>query len=157
MFKKFIYVFAALSCTLLAYGQPASVTGVISDLSGAVVKDAKIILHRTSGSSTMSANSDSSGRFSFEEVAPGAYLLEVGALGLTLNPVQDLALVAGERKELKLQLSVSALTTLVSVTSSGAPQSIDQVAKALDVVDVNDAEQRGIFSCLLYTSPSPRD
>jgi outer membrane receptor protein involved in Fe transport len=146
VFKKFIYVFAALSCTLLAYGQPASVTGVISDLSGAVVKDAKIILHRTSGSSSMSANSDSGGRFSFEEVAPGAYLLEVGALGLTLNPVQDLELVAGERKELKLQLSVSALTTLVSVTSSGAPQSIDQVAKALDVVDVNDAERRGIFS-----------
>ena len=146
MLKQFILTYAAFSCMLNASGGPATISGVVSDTSGEVIKDAKIVLHRTSGSISLATGSDSGGRFLFEDVAPGNYLLEASAPGLTLGQVQQLHLLAGDRKDLALQLSVSALTTQVTVTSSGAPQPVDQVSKALDVVDVYDAEQRGLFS-----------
>ena len=43
--------------------------------------------------------------------------------------------MSNERKEVKLELTVAAVTTQVSVTASGVAQPVDQVAKALDVVN----------------------
>lgn len=146
MFRQFIFTCAVMTGTLFAYSNSATVSGTVSDPSGAVVKDAKIILHRTNGSASLNSMSDNAGHFVFQNVVPGDYLLEASAPGLTLREAESLSLSNGESKELKLELRISALTSLVSVTSSGAAQSVDQVAKALDVVDVSDAEQRGLFS-----------
>jgi vitamin B12 transporter len=144
--RKFLLTCAAFGCACVAFGEQATVSGAVFDPSGALVKGAKIVLHKSSGSISLNTSSDSGGRFLFENVAPGDYLLEASGPGLTLSERRELHLLAGDRKDLKLQLSVSALTTLVSVTSSGAPQTVDEVSKALDVVSVDEAEQRGIFS-----------
>ncbi len=146
MFRQFIFACVVAGGTLFAAGEPASVAGNVSDPSGALVKDARIILHRATGSGELAAVSDHEGRFVFESLSPGDYWLEANTHGLTLSQALHLQLQAGERKEVSLALTVSALTTLVSVTSSGEPQPVDQVAKALDVVNVDEAEQRGLFS-----------
>ncbi len=147
MFKHLLFTCALLTAgsTLLA-SDSATVSGTVFDRSGAVVKDAKVILHRTNGSAVVNALSDSAGHFSFPSLLAGDYLLEATAPGLTLRESQDLHLVTGERKELRLELQISALTTLVSVTSSGVPQPIDQVSKSLSDVDVSESQQRGLIS-----------
>jgi len=144
--KQIIFTCAFTACTLLAFNDSAIVSGHVVDLSGAVVTDAKIVLHRTNGTASFNQASDNAGHFVFQNLLPGDYLVEANAPGLTLKEAQTLHLSGGELKELQLELGVSALTTLVSVTSSGDPQPVDQVAKALDVVNVDEAEQRGIFS-----------
>lgn len=146
MFRRFFFTCAITSCTLLAHSDSAIVSGSVFDGSGAVVKDAKIILHRTNGAVSLATASDNAGRFMFNSVTPGDYLLEASAPGLTLKQSQDLQIQSGERKEIKLELAIAAISTLVTVTSSGEPQPVDQVAKALDVVDAGEAEQRGLFS-----------
>ena len=146
MFRQFIFASMVAGCTLLASSEAAFVSGKVADPSGALVKDARIILHRATGSGELAAVSDREGRFFFESLAPGDYWLEASAPGLTLSKALHLQLQAGERKEVSLALAVSAITTLVSVTSSGEPQPVDQVAKALDVVNADEAEQRGLFS-----------
>jgi vitamin B12 transporter len=146
MFRRFIFTCAIVTSTLFAATDSATVSGSVFDVSGAVVKDAKITLHRTNGSAALTQPSDSAGRFAFENVLPGDYLLEASAPGLNLREARELRLSSGDRKDLRLELAVSALTTLVTVTSSGVAQPVDQVAKALDVVDVDEAERRGLFS-----------
>jgi vitamin B12 transporter len=146
VFERFLLACAVATCTLFASTKPASVSGKVEDPSGALVKDAKITLHRVNGSGALNTLSGSDGRFAFESVMPGDYLLEAGAPELTLSEALHLQLSAGERKELDLSLAVSAIATLVSVTSSGEPEPVDRVAKALDVVEVDEAEQRGLFS-----------
>ncbi len=146
MFRQFIFACAVATGTLLASSDPAFVSGKVTDPSGALVKGAKILLHRANGSGGLSRASGSDGRFVFESLAAGDYWLEASAPGLTLGEALNLQLLSGERKEVSLSLTVSAVTTLVTVTSSGAPQPVDQVAKALDVVNVDEAEQRGLLS-----------
>ncbi len=145
MFRHLLFACAMATGTLFA-SDSATVSGAVFDGSGAVVKDAKITLHRANGSATFNAVSDSAGHFAFQDLLAGGYLVEASAPGLTLREAQDLHLSSGDRKELRLELGISALTTLVSVTSSGVPQNVDQVAKALSQVDVAEAEQRGLFS-----------
>jgi vitamin B12 transporter len=146
VFERFVFGCAIAACTLLAASEPGFISGKVSDPSGASVKDAKIILHRASGSGSLNAASTGDGHFVFESVAPGDYLLEANSPGLTLSEALNFQLRGGERKEFNLSLTVSAITTLVSVTSSGEAQPVDQVAKALDVVKIDEAEQRGLFS-----------
>jgi outer membrane receptor protein involved in Fe transport len=146
VFRQFIFACAVATGTLLASSDPAFVSGKVTDPSGALVKGAKILLHRANGSGGLSRASGSDGRFVFESLAAGDYWLEASAPGLTLGEALNLQLLSGERKEVSLALTVSAVTTLVTVTSSGAPQPVDQVAKALDVVNVDEAEQRGLLS-----------
>ncbi len=146
MFRQFIFACVAATGTLFAASEPAFVSGSVTDPSGALVKDVRIILHRVNGSEELAAVPDGDGRFVFEKLAPGDYWLEASAHGLTLSKALHLQLHPGERKEVTLALAVSAVTTLISVTSSGEPQPVDQVAKALDVVNADEAEQRGLFS-----------
>ena len=146
MFKKLFFLFALTGCALFAFSDSGTLAGLVSDPSGAVVKDAKIILHRTNGSGSLNVVSDDAGHFVVDGVAAGEYLLEASAPGLTLSEAQNLQIASGERKEIKLELIIGALTTLVSVTSSGVAQPVDQVAKALDVVTAYESEQRGLFS-----------
>ncbi len=92
------------------------------------------------------ATSDHAGRFSFTDVAPGEYLLDASAPGLSIAKTEDIKIAAGEEKDVTIHLVISAVQTQVSVTAAGEPQSVDQVSKALDIVNVEDAERRGIFS-----------
>jgi iron complex outermembrane receptor protein len=136
---------AATGHTLFA-SDFATVSGVVSDGSGALVKDAKIVLHRTNGTASLTTFSDTQGQFALPNILPGDYLLESTAPGLTLREPQSLHLVSADHKELRIELSIAALTTLVSVTSSGTPLPVDQVSKALDVISADEAQQRGLIS-----------
>jgi outer membrane receptor protein involved in Fe transport len=146
VFQRFLFTCAISTFALLGSSDSATVSGSVFDVSGAVVKNARIILHRINGSAILNSASDSSGHFAIEDVTPGDYLVEASAPGLSLKEALPLHVVSGAREQVNLELAVSAITTLVSVTSSGVAQPVDQIAKALDVVKVDEAEQRGLFS-----------
>jgi vitamin B12 transporter len=124
----------------------ATLTGTVTDVSGAVVSGAFVNLHQVAGAALLTAVSDTSGRFTFPKVSPGEYLLDASARGLTITQPETLTFSAGEAKEISVQLVVSAVSTQVSVTAASQPQSVDEVSKALDIVNVSEAERRGFFS-----------
>ncbi len=137
-------VFAA---AVLSYGAETSVLiGLVNDDSGAPVGGASVRLHQFSGSGLSTARSDSAGHFTLANIAPGEYLLDASAPGLTIAEPQTLRLASGERRSVAIHLVVSAVRTQISVTAAGEPQSVDEVSKALDVVSAPDAARRGIFS-----------
>ncbi|MGA8030241.1 MAG: TonB-dependent receptor [Bryobacteraceae bacterium] len=126
--------------------ETASVSGTVTDPSGAPVSAASITLHQIAGTALLTAASDRSGHFAFPDVAPGQYLLDGSGSGLTIAQSETLALTPGEAKNIAIHLVISAVKTQVTVTAAGEPQSVDQVSKALDILDAAEPERRGIFS-----------
>ncbi|MBV8828469.1 MAG: TonB-dependent receptor, partial [Acidobacteriaceae bacterium] len=125
---------------------PAAISGSVMDTSGSVVSGALISLQQVAGSANLTATTDASGKFRFTDVAAGRYLLDASAPGLALAQPQSMTIARGEPQELNLRLDIAAVRTEVSVTAANEPQSPDQVTKALDIVNVDDAERRGLFS-----------
>jgi vitamin B12 transporter len=131
---------------LSAAPDTATVTGSVIDASGAVVSWASVSLHQVGGAALLTMACDATGRFSFTNLAAGEYLLDSSAPGLSISQPETISVTARETKQIAVHLVVSAVRTQVSVTAAGAPQSLDEISKALDVVNVADVERRGIFS-----------
>lgn len=123
----------------------SSVTGAVVDPAGQPVPNVSITLHGRGSSAAISTTSSQTGQFAFARIAPGEYLVDANAPGFTLEESASLTITAGEAKELNLKLALAAVSAQVSVTAANAPQSIDQIAKALDVVDASAIERRGEF------------
>jgi vitamin B12 transporter len=140
-------VVLCFSCSWsFAGSHSALITGMVSDPSGAAVSAASVSLHQVAGAAVVSTKSDQTGRFEFPHVAAGDYLIDVSAPGLGMAKPETLAVAAGENKSLAIRLAVAAVKNEVSVTAASEPQSVDQLSKALDIVNVDDAERRGLFS-----------
>lgn len=129
-----------------ATSESALVTGTVTDPSGAAVSAASVSLHQVAGAALVTTKSDQMGRFLIQDLAPGDYLIDASAPGLTIAKPETLTVVAGESKKIAIHLAVSAVKNEVSVTAASEPQSVDQLSKALDIVNADDAERRGLFS-----------
>ena len=72
-------------CQLPAYAQNAtgSMSGTVTDSSGAVVPDAKVVLTDEAEKTTRESKSNGSGFFDFQAVRPTTYTLTVSAAGFT--------------------------------------------------------------------------
>ncbi|MGI9073433.1 MAG: TonB-dependent receptor [Bryobacteraceae bacterium] len=141
-----IATFSISAASLFAGLEPAVVTGNVTDSSGAAVSAASVSLHQVAGASRMATTSDNTGRFLFRDIAPGDYLIDASARGLTIATPEKLTVVAGEHKNIAIHLAVLAVKNEVSVTAASEPQAVDQLSKALDTVNVDDAQRRGLFS-----------
>lgn len=124
----------------------AIVSGSTVDPSGLPVGGANVQLAQSAGAVILTAYSDQSGQFAFHNVAPGDYLLTASTGRLALPRPVAVRIGSEQSAPFVLKLDVTAQQTQVTVTAAALPQSIDLVSKALDVVRVDDAERRGVFS-----------
>ena len=120
-----------------------SLHGKALDPQRAGIPDALVSLESRNGSARFTTTADETGRYVFERVTPGAYLLETQAPGFGIEAV---AVELVRDTERDIVLPVAALQTQVVVTASGTAQTTDEVSKALTVVDANDTNLRGEFA-----------
>jgi hypothetical protein len=109
-----------------AYAQVAPTTtlsGVVTDTSGAVVPRAKAVLVNTGTQFTKNATSDDQGRFSFNLVPPGIYELSVTASGFGAFSQKGMTLDVNVPANVRVALSVGATSEQVTVT--GNAQMVD--------------------------------
>ncbi|MGC2657562.1 MAG: TonB-dependent receptor [Bryobacteraceae bacterium] len=138
---------AAVALPIAMAASPPSITGTVYDPSGSLVAGASVTLQQVAGAALISTASDRTGHFTFFNVAPGEYLLEASAPGLTIVKPEDITFPSpsSSANDYPLKLIVSAKKTQVSVTAAGEPQTVDEISKALDVVTAQDATARGVF------------
>ena len=98
-----------------------SIRGIAADSTGAAVPSAAITLRSVDQSTTLSAVSDNSGGFLFENIKPGKYTLTVAHSGFALTNLNGIALEARQDLRLNVTLAVSADSSTVNVTA-GAEQ-----------------------------------
>ena len=108
------------ACTAVAlHGQvdTGTVTGVITDQSGAVIPGMQITLSRRDGLS-LTSTSDGQGLYSFPELPTGEYRAQVTANGFAAYEARGLKVAAGAGLTHNVELAVAATTQVVTVADT---------------------------------------
>lgn len=124
----------------------ATISGHVKDPQNANVPGARVTLHGRDRSFSLITSTDSSGAYSFKHLAPGEYLVEAEASGFAVAPAQTVTLTRGQSATYDIALQLSGLRNSVVVTASDTPQTVDEVSKALTVVDTQEIEERNELS-----------
>ena len=136
--RKFSTVFAvvltlcfSLMAGVVAHAQVtgATLSGTITDPSGAVVSGASVSIKNNATGESRSVTTDSAGLFNAPNLTPGVYEVRVSAAGFATAVQSGVALSVGQSQQLNLSLKVGDTTTTVQVTEA-APQ-IDLTSSAL--------------------------
>ena len=144
---KWIWIISKYSCLLVLASAIAwtqgnnSISGVVKDPKGAVVPGATVALVSRDNTTNMRVVSDHSGHYHFEHLSPSSYLLSAVARGLQSSAIQTIDVIGGTQTEAELQLRLAAVTTSVTVTTSGTAQTTDETAKSVSVVDAETIEK----------------
>src|SRR5579872_6063073 len=130
---------------LQAQVDTGSITGTVTDSSGAVVSGAKVTLTNEGTGTMLSTTTGGNGVFEFSPVRIGTYKLEVAAPGFKTAVQTHVVVDVSARVLQNFQLQPGAVTQTVEVTS-GAPVLQSQDASVGQVVDqrsVNDLPLNG--------------
>jgi hypothetical protein len=114
-----------------------TMTGTVTDSSGAVIADAQVTALEVRTGVSQTAVTDSSGIYRFQTLLPGSYKVTIHAQGFGTQETPDVLVRANEIARLNASLNVGTATESVTVT--GAPQ-ILQTDKADVHTDIS-AEQ----------------
>ncbi len=94
----------------------ASLSGVITDPSGAVIPGATVTATDVARNLEYRTETDGSGRYVLTRLLPGSYRLTVEAPGFATRRISDLVLQVAQQATIDVELGVGAPTTVVEVT-----------------------------------------
>jgi Carboxypeptidase regulatory-like domain len=117
-----------LASNLAAQGIYATLTGLVTDPSQAVVVNGKVTLKDMQSGSQRDTITNSDGYFTFASVAVGTYELTIEATGFAAFKADGITLSGGDKRNVNAQLTVGATVQAVEVT--GAVDSIAPVDSA---------------------------
>src|SRR5882762_205299 len=118
---KFL-LFAAVAFCLDSRGyaqlSSATVTGIVRDVTGAVIPQAKVVLRNVGTSVERNTTSNNAGNYLFLNVNPGPYTLETSVTGFKSAHISEFTLAVNQTATLDLVLEVRTLDQSVSVEAS---------------------------------------
>ncbi len=123
IFAVSITLFFSLFLAVAGYSQVtgATLSGTVTDASGAVVPGAQVSARDTATSITRDVTADSAGLYSIPNLLPGVYEVRVSAKGFSTALQSGLSLAVGQQQQLNFSLKVGETSTTVEV-SEAAPQ-----------------------------------
>ncbi len=107
------------SSPALAQLSSATITGAIHDSSSGVVAGARVLLHNLDTSIETRAESNTSGNYTFLNVSPGRYSLEVSSAGFQTSKLPELSLAVNQTATIDLALQIGAVQQTVTVEAYG--------------------------------------
>src|SRR5258708_10847360 len=99
----------------------ATLSGTVTDPSGAVVSGAAVSTRNTATAVVRDATTDSAGLYTIRNLVPGDYEVRVTATGFSTAVQSNLSLAVGQQQQLNFSMKVGATNTTVQVTEA-APQ-----------------------------------
>jgi hypothetical protein len=143
-----VCLLAASAIQLSAQGIFATLTGVVSDPSGSVIPNAKILLTDALSGSSRQTVSNAQGYYTFASVPVGSYNLAVDAKGFKSFKASGITLGGGEQRNMNVQLAVGQATEQVEVTAANegidvATTDSGEKAFALDTKELQNFTQVG--------------
>jgi vitamin B12 transporter len=145
-----------LTAPLVSAQSSLQLDGRVTDPDKAGIAGAVVGLIARDNRSRSAVTTKDGGDFRFERIAAGDYLIEVRAMGFA-RTVKAIS-IKQVNERLDIILDVASLNDGVVVTASGTAQSVDEVSKAITVVDAQQLELRDEYSVLeaLRTTPGAR-
>jgi hypothetical protein len=108
------------ACPLSSQSIFATFTGVVSDPTGSVVPNAKIVLRDALSGSTRATASNGEGYYSFNSVPVSTYELTVEASGFSAYKAKGISLGGGEQRNLNVVLTVGKTDTTIEVDAEAS-------------------------------------
>ena len=119
MLLRILTLAPLLSASLLAQTTFASLTGTLTDPTGAAVPGASVVAIRVANNFRYATQTNAAGAFTLGQLQEGAYTVRLQAPGFKEFVAQQLELVAMDVRRLDVQLQVGAVETSVEVTAGG--------------------------------------
>jgi hypothetical protein len=124
-------VFALFSTVALAQLETGTVTGTVTDPTGAVVPNAAITITNTATNQSRNGTSSSGGEYVITNLTPGAYVVKVNATGFALFQ-QRVDVMVGSKVSVDARLAVGkGAGTVVEVTAAAAGTEVDTQSQTL--------------------------
>jgi iron complex outermembrane receptor protein len=144
LFVPLIFLFNGGRNVFFAQDGPegAEVTVRVIDPDRASLPNAEVTLHTRDGRIQISCVTDTAGACLFKQLTAGEYLIEAEARGFTRAATHVLRVERRSNQTLDISLSLAGVSEQVIVTAQSTVQSVDEVSKAVSVVDSRDIEER---------------
>ncbi len=113
-----------LCCISVTFGlaqatNTGTVTGTVTDQSGAVVPDATVTLTDPSTNDTRTAVTSHTGQYAFVNVSPGNYIITASKTGFELNKIANQTVQVGTQTTANFKLHVGSAQQTVEVQAAG--------------------------------------
>jgi hypothetical protein len=161
--RSFVSLVFLLSCLLMlsaAYASAqlssATLNGVVRDSTGAVIKDASVVLRNIGTSAERITASNDTGNYVFSDVTPGPYTLKVSAQSFATKQVSEFVLAVNQTATIDLTLSAGSESEVMTVTATGEQlqSSTAELGTVIATKQVNDLPLNGRnFTHLLSLTP----
>jgi len=124
-FARFLLVLPTLFVLPLAsfaqFSQRGSISGVVTETSGAVVPKASVTLVDLGRNQTSTTLSDATGHYEFSQLLPGEYRVSVELTGFKKSVSDHLTVSPQTPVRCDIQLQLASVSEAVTVTGSSAP------------------------------------
>src|SRR2546421_978775 len=140
--KQILLIIVAVFMTSTVGAQTVtSLRGHVTDAHNANVARASVALIERSGARTLTVTDDN-GAYTFSNIAPGDYVVEVRARGFATFTSHAFHVARGQTQSVEVGLAVEGVSESVVVTATGTAQRIDEISKAVNVLDNATIESR---------------
>lgn len=139
-----LFLFNAFASAALAQNNAAGaqINVRVTDPQGATLPNAKVTLYTRDNRIRINSLTDSTGTSRFERLAPGEYLIEAQATGFARAATRVLRLERNGNASIDISLPLAGVSEQVVVTAQATAQPVDEVSKAVSVMDSGEIEQR---------------
>ncbi len=130
---------AGVAC-LQAQTNTGTISGVISDASGAFIQDAQVTALNTETNASAKATSGESGSYTISSLAPGVYKVTAEKTGFKISVTEDVRLAFSTVATVDIALSVGNAAETVEVSASAAEinSAVVEVATSIEAKVVKD-------------------
>src|SRR5262249_52840678 len=140
----------------LAQLSTATLNGVVTDSTGAVVRSASAVLRNVdTGIETQTVSNDS-GNYRFSNITPGTYTLKVSAPSFTTKQVSAFVLAVNQTATIDVTLAAGATAEVVTVEATAEQLQVSsaELGTVIATKQVNDLPLNGRnFTQLLSLTP----
>src|SRR2546425_234630 len=121
MLRRFLTLAVSIclmSFAALAQRDLATMVGVVTDATGAVVPGARVTITEDATGLKYAVEADPNGNYIRPLLKPGTYTVEVEATGFKKGIQRNILLTAGDRVAVNLTLTVGEVTQVVEITAA---------------------------------------
>lgn len=143
---RFVFLLTALCSANAIFGQSsAPLRGIVIDPQGRPIGAAQLSLFNSANSTRISQVQGVDGRFEFSGIPGGRYLIQAAAEGFRQTTV-PVDFQPGANSTMEVRLQIEGVQQSILVTAAAGAQSMDEVAKAVSVIDRAEIDARNEYS-----------